>query len=327
MKFSIIIPIYKVEVYLHQCVDSVLAQSYKNIEVILVDDGSPDSCPRICDEYAAKDERIKVIHKPNGGLSDARNSGLKIANGDYVIFLDSDDYYNNTQFLQDIHDQLFFKNADVLFFRRIYFIDGNNNSFNRQTPYDKSMITISNKGKLIKKMSAAGVLDASAAMKVIKREILITNNLYFKSGIVSEDVEWFMRLVPSLCTILVSNSIAYCYRVRLNSISHSISYKNINDLFSTIESYAGELCMLSDRETGIGLLNYLAYQYSIVLGYTSKYLIGVEKQNMLDRCANYKWIMKYALNKKTKVCKLLIFIFGLKFTSYTLGKYLASINR
>lgn len=86
MKFSIIIPIYKVEVYLHQCVDSVLAQSYKNIEVILVDDGSPDSCPRICDEYAAKDERIKVIHKPNGGLSDARNSGLKIANGDYVIF-------------------------------------------------------------------------------------------------------------------------------------------------------------------------------------------------------------------------------------------------
>ena len=129
MKFSIIIPIYKVEVYLHQCVDSVLAQSYKNIEVILVDDGSPDSCPRICDEYAAKDERIKVIHKPNGGLSDARNSGLKIANGDYVIFLDSDDYYNNTQFLQDIHDQLFFKNADVLFFRRIYFIDGKNNSF------------------------------------------------------------------------------------------------------------------------------------------------------------------------------------------------------
>ena len=87
MKFSIIIPIYKVEVYLHQCVDSVLAQSYKNIEVILVDDGSPDSCPRICDEYAAKDERIKVIHKPNGGLSDARNSGLKIANGDYVTLI------------------------------------------------------------------------------------------------------------------------------------------------------------------------------------------------------------------------------------------------
>ena len=88
---SVIIPIYKVEPYLRQCVDSVICQSYKNLEIILVDDGSPDNCPKICDEYAQQDSRVKVIHKPNGGLSDARNAGIEIATGEYLSFVDSDD--------------------------------------------------------------------------------------------------------------------------------------------------------------------------------------------------------------------------------------------
>lgn len=88
---SIVIPIYKVEKYLDKCVESVVNQSYKNLEIILVDDGSPDNCPEICDEWAKKDKRIKVIHKENGGLSDARNFGIEVATGEYLMFLDSDD--------------------------------------------------------------------------------------------------------------------------------------------------------------------------------------------------------------------------------------------
>lgn len=90
---SVIIPVYGVEKYLKRAVDSVLAQTYRNLEIILVDDGSPDACPAICDEYAAKEARVRVIHKENGGLSDARNAGLDIAGGDYIAFLDSDDYF------------------------------------------------------------------------------------------------------------------------------------------------------------------------------------------------------------------------------------------
>ena len=89
---SIIIPVYKTEPYLRKCVDSVLAQTYTNLEVILVDDGSPDDCGKICDEYAAKDSRVKVIHKENGGLSSARNCGLDVATGKYIGFVDSDDW-------------------------------------------------------------------------------------------------------------------------------------------------------------------------------------------------------------------------------------------
>lgn len=89
---TVIIPVYKVEKYLARCVDSVLAQTYRNLEVLLVDDGSPDNCGRICDEYAQVDSRVRVIHKPNGGLSSARNAALDIMTGEYVMFVDSDDY-------------------------------------------------------------------------------------------------------------------------------------------------------------------------------------------------------------------------------------------
>ena len=89
---SVIVPVYKVEPYLRRCIDSIISQTYHNLEIILVDDGSPDNCGAICDEYAEKDSRVRVIHKPNGGLSDARNAGLDIMTGDYVAFVDSDDW-------------------------------------------------------------------------------------------------------------------------------------------------------------------------------------------------------------------------------------------
>ena len=92
-KLSVIIPIYKVENYLERCVKSVLNQDYRDFEVILVDDGSPDRCPQICDDLARMDDRIVVVHKTNGGLSAARNSGIEIAKGEYLVFLDSDDQW------------------------------------------------------------------------------------------------------------------------------------------------------------------------------------------------------------------------------------------
>ena len=93
-----IVPIYHVEKYLHRCIDSIIEQTYKNLEIILVDDGSGDACSGICDEYARKDTRIVVIHKENGGLSDARNKGIEIAKGEYLTFVDSDDYIHRDMY-------------------------------------------------------------------------------------------------------------------------------------------------------------------------------------------------------------------------------------
>lgn len=109
---SIIVPIYKVEPYLRRCLDSIVNQTYTNLEIILVDDGSPDTCPQICDEYAAKDKRIVVIHKENGGLSDARNAGLEISKGEYISFVDSDDWVDE-KYIEILLNSAIAENTDI----------------------------------------------------------------------------------------------------------------------------------------------------------------------------------------------------------------------
>ena len=112
-KISVIVPVYKVEQYLERCVDSIINQTYRNLEIILVDDGSPDRCPEICDRYSEADSRIKAIHRKNGGLSAARNTGLKAATGDYIALVDSDDYININMFA-DMMEQLLLHKADIV---------------------------------------------------------------------------------------------------------------------------------------------------------------------------------------------------------------------
>lgn len=113
MKLSIIVPVYNVAPYLHRCVDSILAQTFQDFELILVDDGSSDNCPAICDEYGLSDSRIRVIHKPNGGLADARNAGIGIAQGDYLGFVDSDDWIDSNMY-QSMIEMLEKHDADMV---------------------------------------------------------------------------------------------------------------------------------------------------------------------------------------------------------------------
>ena len=135
---SVIVPIYKVEDYLRKCVDSILNQTYKNLEIVLVDDGSPDHCGEICDEYAQMDSRITVIHKQNGGLSDARNAGIDVAHGEYIMFVDSDDYIANNML-----EKLFFaiqtQDADMSLCNFLK-VDDNGNTLNKK----KSTVSIKN---------------------------------------------------------------------------------------------------------------------------------------------------------------------------------------
>ena len=122
---SVIVPIYNVEDYLNRCVDSIINQTYKNLEIILVDDGSPDNCPQMCDDYAKKDSRIRVVHKENGGLSDARNAGMKVATGEYVSFIDSDDYIS-LDFYETLLETIVDNDSDIVECGVVKFYEDNN---------------------------------------------------------------------------------------------------------------------------------------------------------------------------------------------------------
>lgn len=121
---SVIVPIYKVEEYLSRCVDSIINQTYKNLEIILVDDGSPDNCPKLCDDYAEKDSRVKVVHKKNGGLSDARNAGMEVATGEYISFIDSDDYIA-LDFFETLYNTMQAEKSDIVECSVVKFYDDN----------------------------------------------------------------------------------------------------------------------------------------------------------------------------------------------------------
>lgn len=203
---SIIVPVYKVEVYLQRCVESVLSQTYKDWELILVDDGSPDNCPQICDDYALKDCRIKVIHKENGGLSSARNEGLHLACGTYIMFLDSDDYIHS-QTLQDVLALATENNADIVQFS---FIRGNAGTFplieKSKSPriYDNYSIFHSTDQKVI------------SCAKLYKRDLW--DGINFPVGKVNEDDATTWKLYYRASRVVYIDTPYYYYYENPNSI-------------------------------------------------------------------------------------------------------------
>lgn len=318
---SIIIPIYKVERYLNDCIDSIVHQTYKNLEIILVDDGSPDNCPSICDDYAQTDSRIKVLHKNNEGLSAARNDGLDMAKGKYVVFLDSDDYHSNPQFIEQVVAEIERDGSDVLFFPRSTFYDGKVKEItSSEFPID--ILKEKKPYHRLRMLSELDLLDSSACMKIIRREYLKQNNIYFKKGIYSEDIDWFIRLMIPVGSISISNCISYQYRLRGGSISHNVSKKNVEDLFYSIEAHSESCVALDDVNKRIALLNILAYNYSIVLGLTYAYLEKSDRKYIFGRAKQYKWLLKCGSSKKTKLCRLLYQFVGLNILARVLGFYI-----
>lgn len=140
MKISIIIPVYNSTLYLKQCVESILAQTYHNFEILLVDDGSTDDSPMLCDEYAQKDDRIVTIHKQNGGTSDARNVGLEKASGDYITFMDNDDYWSDPDALCDIIKVISETEPDVVMHANMVYWQDKNRTVNPSS-FDRTLVS------------------------------------------------------------------------------------------------------------------------------------------------------------------------------------------
>ena len=219
-KVSIIVAVYKVEKYLNRCIESIINQTYENIEIILVDDGSPDSCPILCDNWAKKDGRIKVIHKENGGLSDARNKGLEVATGEYVGFIDGDDEISSSMFekLMKIVEE---NNAEIGICQFARFIDG---SVPNYTIVDDC--TIIDKDEALKEVLTEKIGN-HICNKLFKRGLF--DNTLFTKGVAYEDIFIFYKLLLKSKNIAITNSKLYGYMQRRDSITNNCTVKNVRD--------------------------------------------------------------------------------------------------
>ncbi|MDB6212739.1 glycosyltransferase family 2 protein [Gemella haemolysans] len=235
---SIIVPVYKVEQYLKRCMDSVLNQTYKNIEIILVNDGSPDNCPALCDEYAKIDSRVRVIHKENGGLSSARNVALDSVKGDYIFFVDSDDWLALDTL--EVLNEYLEKDYDMISFQRTYLTEEKVVEKGEKNPKDMDVSQYIDSSFL-------GRYDFFVTTKIFKTEVF--NNIRFLEGRNYEDLEIMHRLFLNLKKVVGLDYFLYYYwKGNEGAITNTITMKNMKDHYlSANEIYRASKKYLEDR--------------------------------------------------------------------------------
>lgn len=272
---SIIVPVYKVEDYLIKCVDSLIkgcGKYLKEVEIVLVDDGSPDNCPILCDELSQKYDVVKTIHKPNGGVSSARNIGIENAVGEYITFCDSDDYvtsdfeklfdYIKSNQNVDVFSVGLIKNNKILskFSNQIF----NPQNYNDIYEIIKRDVTI------------------SCCAKIVKRDLITQHNLYIPSGIKSEDFAWSISLLMRTHSYMLLDLAYYVYVDRETSVTHSTTLLGIE---SQILNYQRIKKLIQDTHFTYrqkkSLLRYLMQGYIYTI-YTSKFLNYNQKKEALQ---------------------------------------------
>ena len=321
-KISVIIPVYKVEKYLKHCIDSVLKQTYPNLEIILIDDGSPDNSPQICDEYAKKIENIKVIHKENGGLSTARNAGIRVATGKYIMFLDSDDWWNeDVQLEKMIREFEEHPDAQMACFNSLEYIRQEGIIKRYDDVFYENEHGVLDKLEYYKKVVRIGNLQESACTKIFNREFLITNNLFFQDEILGEDTEWMFRVLRKINKVVVLSTPLFIYRyAREGSITNSISSKNVTDLVKIISQSVEYYEKHPNHELKEYELGHCSYLWFIAISMFSK-LPTKEQKNVRCLIKKYSYLTMYAMSSKVKLSKLVFKTLGIKGTAIVLNTY------
>lgn len=239
---SVIVPVYKVEMYLRDCIDSILGQTFQNMEIILVDDGSPDRCPGICDEYAKKDSRIRVIHQKNGGTVNARNAGMDIARGSYITFVDSDDWIESEMY-QTMYDLVNEYGADILI--TDYYYDYNGHTTRYKTMMDAGLYKGEKLLMLQQQMFYSGNFFQFGIYPVLwnkwyKKEILVPNMLA-----VDWRISWGEDMACTYPALLDASSVHiykekcfYHYRYRPDAMTKAVDpsyFKKFRYLYEYME--------------------------------------------------------------------------------------------
>ena len=318
MLFSVIIPVYNVENYLRECVDSIIGQTCKDYELILIDNGSTDSSGAICDEYAAAHDNVKVKHlMPNVMASGARNEGQKLAKGEYILFIDSDDYYANNGFFAKLKEKAS-THPDVILFDAAE-LDERTGKIN--PPSHDMAVPVEGRtaAEIYKDLIDKDAYRNSAWSKAIKRSILGDNKIYFTPGLSVEDNDWYFNVVLHVKTIAIVDEPAYIYRRRITgSITTTATIKNTIDCLDVIDKWTAVVDKEKENPNSEVILLSLAKQYcNYLIGYSSR----AQEKQVTERFLKYDYLLNYSNNKRVVAFRRLKRFFGIKGTIMLLKLY------
>lgn len=320
---SFIIPIYNVEPYLKECIDSILSQSAGQCEVILVDDGSTDGSGDLCDRYARGHDCVTVIHKPNGGLSSARNAGMEAAHGKYLAFVDSDDRIAKGS-VQQILKWCQISNTDICFLEAVkFFPDGSKQPLGDSIEPDAVRGT--SKEAVFSHLATRPKYPGSACTKLYRTQYLLNHHLWFpKDRRYSEDLGFFRD-----CLLVAESfdalSIPY-YEYRQNregSITHGVSSKSFFDLTLFVKETAEAATQkkLPDAVHDC-VLSFAAYEYSILLWQYSK-LAQRDRVEARKFLKEYQWVLRYSRTRKLLMVRMARSVLGINASAKLLDLYMS----
>lgn len=297
--FSVIIPVYNAENYLPQCIESVLKQNYSNFEMILINDGSQDSSGLICDDYQKQDNRIRVYHQGNLGAATARNKGIVRANGEYILFLDSDDYWVDNC-LSKIASRLKEKEekVDVLFLHHAKVTSNGELSAFEGYSFD----SLNQKG-LADYILTQKKVDVSACFKVMKRELFTDSRLYFTDSLLAEDIDWFFKLITLAQHYSTYEGGFYCYRMTEHSVSSITNEKRMKDYLFILKKWIA----LADNYYSVGIQSHhfyymVGYEYEVLLAGLYNYSSDVRKKYKLELMDLF-WLLDYRSGRRSQLIK------------------------
>ncbi|NBI87701.1 glycosyltransferase family 2 protein [Lachnospiraceae bacterium] len=306
---SVIIPVYNVEAYIEECVKSVIQYPGKDIEIILIDDGSTDRSGSICDQWQRADSRIKVIHKSNGGLSDARNAGMKIAKGTYYFFLDSDDFIMDSKDFKKIILHLRKQKPEIIILNSKKVYNG---------IYEKRSKFGSTEDKFVEipilEAISAGFYHACAWNKIVRADILNEHRILFPEGRLSEDMEYCGLLLDYIDKATVYYKPVYAYRIRKESISNSVNDKHLCDIYAIISSAAGQQQPLLKK-------NFFSYEYAVLLANSS-----LSNSDLIKKILALEELLNYGVRNKVKAVNCIRKVLGIKATRIILIFFLRFKN-
>jgi glycosyltransferase involved in cell wall biosynthesis len=321
MKLSIIIPVYNVEQYLQSCVQSVITQTYQDLQVILVDDGSTDSSGILCDQLAQQDSRMQVVHKENGGLSDARNAGLKVATGDYVAFLDSDDVYLLNDGLEQLMALAQAEQPDVLLFQAV---DVYPNHQSVRKAYDLEYMATHSGVEVFAQLVRTQSFNMSACFQLIRRDLLEQYQIYFQKGLLSEDVDWSLRLWRHVSKVRAMNLPLYGYQHREGSISTTYttrylhSYERIFAKF--VQLYKGRAVEAAAELYWQTVMGYLAQMYTSCL-YAYGQIARKDRSEAYAILKRYATLLEHSISIKSDRVIKYKRVIGLRMTVWLFAVY------